>query len=75
MNFPESNFHFYTQPSNLWSLVNPEPAVFDFHGGSLMISAPGRPASCPGSEELGLFAKVTSLDAPGSPSVQQSVWS
>ena len=47
MNFPERSFHFYTKLSNLWSLANPETEIFDFSGGILVISAPGKSASCP----------------------------
>lgn len=61
MNFPEPSFHFYTKLSNLWSLANPETKIFDFSGGILVISAPGKPASCPGSKELCLLGAKSIL--------------
>ena len=61
VNFPKPSFHFYTKLSNLWSLANPKTEVFDFSGGSLVISAPGKPASCPGSEELCLLGAKSLL--------------
>lgn len=36
MNFPEPSFHFYTEPSNLWFLVQADTTVFDFSRASLM---------------------------------------
>lgn len=61
MNFPEPSFHFYTKLSNLWSLANPETKIFDFSGGILVISAPDKPASCPGSKELCLLGAKSIL--------------